>query len=120
MADFNWQNKFLAHLTQINVADTMFFLSLWEINNPYTLLDLDPNVCYAIKLEAFPNYLQRIPSYKECKKGLIFIGYLPAENIESQDFKDRLKRLILKFFHWHPEIIENYNQRHPEERIRMV
>lgn len=117
MSDFNWGNKYLAPLTQINVTDTMFFLSLWQINNPGSLQFIGNR--YAIKIEAFPNYLQRIPSYKECKKGLIFIGYLPAENIESQDFKDRLKRLMLGFFDRHPEIIENYNQRHPKEEIRL-
>lgn len=120
MADFNWQNKFLAHLTQINVADTMFFLSLWEINNPYTFLDLGQTVHYAIKVEAFPDYQHRILSYKECKKGLIFVSYLFAENVDSQAFKDDLSYLILKFFNRHPEIIENYNQRHPKERIKMI
>lgn len=120
MADFNWQNKYLAYLTQIYVADTMFFLSLWEINNPYTLLDLGGNVNYAIKVEAFPDYPQRILSYKECKKDLIFVDYLLAENIDSQAFKDELNYSILKFFDRHPGIIENYNQRHPRERIRMT
>lgn len=118
MADFNWQNKYLTHLTQINVADTMFFLSLWEINNPGSLHFIGDR--YGIKIEAFPNYSQRINSYTECKRGSIFIGYLPAESIKSQTFKDKLKRLMLGFFNDHPEIIENYNQRHPGERIRMI
>ena len=90
MADFNWQNKCLTYLTRISIADTEFFLSLWEINKPYTLLDLGKNVQYAIKVEAFPDYPRRIFSYRECKKGLMFVGYLFAENIDSQAFKDKL------------------------------
>ena len=120
MADFNWQNKFLTHLTQFKIADTMFFLSLWEINNPYVLLNLGENVLYAIKVEAFPNYSQRIFSYKECRRELMFVDYLLAENVDSQAFKDDLSYSILKFFKRHPEIIESYNQHHPKERIRMT
>lgn len=118
MADFNYGNKYLAHLTQLNVADTMFFLSLWKINNPGSLHFIGSE--YAIKIEAFPNYSQRIAYYKECKKGLIFIGYFPVEDVDSQAFKNRLKYLILGFFKRHPEIISDYNQRHPEERIKMI
>ena len=50
----------------------------------------------------------------------MFVGYLFAENIDSQAFKDELNYLILKFFNRHPEIIENYNQHHPKERIKML
>lgn len=118
MADFDWNNKCIKnHLDRIIIADTYFYLSLWEIKSPYTLLDLDC-ATHAIKVEAYPDYPRRILSYSECKKGLMFVGYLPAENIDSQDFKDGLKRLILTFFFNHPEIIDAYNLYHPEERIR--
>lgn len=118
MADLDWRNRRLAHLTQFTIADTMFFLSLWEINSPGSLCFIGSK--YAIKIEAFPNYSQRITSYKECAKGSVFIGYLPAENIESQDFKDRLKCLILDFFIRCPKIIEEYNWHHPEGRIKIL
>ncbi len=42
MADLDWNNKCIKkHLNRIIIADTYFFLSLWKINNPCTLLDLD-------------------------------------------------------------------------------
>ena len=37
MAYLNWRDKYLAHLTRILIADTMFFLSLWELHNPSNL-----------------------------------------------------------------------------------
>lgn len=117
MADLDWNNKCIKkHLNRIIIADTYFFLSLWKINNPCTLLDLD-YAAYAIKVEAYPDYPRRILSYSECKKGLMFVGYLPAEDIGSQEFKNGLIRLILMFFFKHPEIIDAYNHYHPEERI---
>ena len=119
MADFDWQDKCLTHLTCITVADTMFFLSLWELHNPCSL-DLAGSK-YAIKVGAFPNYSHRIYSYKDCRKGLLFVGYLPADNVDSPSFQNKLKILILKFFYLHPKIIEKYNRYHlPEERISMV
>nr|DAD78648.1 MAG TPA: hypothetical protein [Siphoviridae sp. ctB3v5] len=47
----------------------------------------------------------------------MFVGYLPAEDIGSQEFKNGLAHLILMFFFKHPEIIDAYNHYHPEERI---
>ena len=117
MAYLNWQDKHLAHLTQILIADTMFFLSLWELHNPSNLDFVGSQ--YAIKIEAVPDYPRRITSYKECQKGLLFVGYLPADNVDSPAFQNKLKGLILEFFYLHPEIIKNYNQHHPEERIRL-
>ena len=119
MAYLNWQDKYLAHLTQILIADTMFFLSLWELHNPSNL-DLAGSK-YAIKVGAFPDYSHRITSYKECQKGLLFVGYLPADNVNSPSFQGKLKGLILEFFYLHPEIIKNYNRYClPKERIKIL
>ena len=117
MADLNWQDKYLTHLTRITIADTMFFLSLWELHNSCNL-DLAGSK-YAIKVVAFPDYSHRIHSYEEYRKSLSFVGYLPADNVDSPSFQNKLKGLILEFFYLHPEIIKNYNQHHPEERIRL-
>lgn len=119
MADFNWKNICLKdNLMYIDILDTRFFLSLWEINNPYTLLALDASP-QGIKVEAFPGYPKRILSYKECKKGLMLVGFLPAENIGSKAFKNDLKHLISEFFRTHPWVIDIYNYRHPEEKVRL-
>ena len=119
MAYLNWQDKYLAHLTCITIADTMFFLSLWELHNPCSL-DLAGSK-YAIKVGAFPDYSYRITSYKECQKGLLFVGYLPADNVDSPSFQNKLKGLILEFFYLHPEIIKKYNRYClPKERIKIL
>ena len=47
----------------------------------------------------------------------MFVGFIRAKVVESQEFKDELIRLILTFFFKHPEIIDTYNHYHPEERI---
>lgn len=96
----------------------MFFLSLWELHNPCSL-DLAGSK-YAIKVGAFPDYSHRIYSYKDRRKGLLFVSYLPADNVNSPAFQNKLKSLILEFFYLHPEIIKNYNQHHPEEKIKIL
>lgn len=119
MADLDWRDKYLAHLTCINIADTMFFLSLWELHNPCSFHFVDGR--YAIRVEAFPNYSHKIISYKECKKGLMFVGTLPANDVDNPTFRNKLKNLILQFFYSHPGIIEDYNRHHiPKERIIMT
>ena len=119
MADLDWQNKRLAHLTQFTIADTIFFLSLWELHNPCSLIFTNGDK-YAIRIEAFPDYPRRITSYEECKKGLMFVGILSANDVNSQVFQNKLKNFILIFFKDHPEIIKDYNQHHPKERITMT
>lgn len=97
----------------------MFFLSLWELHNPCSFHFADGR--YAIRVEAFPDYWHKIYSYKDCKKGLMFVGTLPANDVDNPTFRNKLKHLILQFFYIHPGLIEDYN-RHPapEERIIMT
>ena len=119
MADLDWQDKCIVnHIDRITIADTMFFLSLWELHDPCHLCSVGDR--YAIKVEAYPDYPRRILSYSEGKKGLMFVGFIRAKVVESQEFKDELIRLILTFFFKHPEIIDTYNHYHPEERITLI
>lgn len=117
MADFDWRNKCVKNnLMRIEIADTFFYLSLWENNDPFTIMFLDGSQ-YAIKVEAYPDFPRKILSFRECQKGLMLVGFLSIENIGSQAFKDELRLMILKFFNEHPDIIDTYNKYHPTERI---
>ena len=74
-----------------------------------------------LKVEAFPDYSHRIYSYKDRRKGLLFVDYLPADNVDSPSFQNKLKGLILEFFYLHPEIIKKYNRYClPKERIKIL
>lgn len=104
-------NTNLVHYT---IADVDFFLSLWESDDPIDILVFDSK--YYISVDAKYNGCGKInASYSQTFN----LGVLPAINIIPENFQERLKALIKKFFKNHPDIIEVYNKYHPGERIEL-
>lgn len=101
-----------ANLIHYTIADTDFFLSLWESDNPIDVLVFDSR--YYVSVDAKYNGCGKINAdYSQTFN----LGTLPVINIAEEDFQKRLKALIKKFFKNHLDIIETYNKYHPKERI---